>query len=182
MKIAGLEIKVEKNVFYAFGVMVIIFAIIIGILGFISDDIQEMSLFGVLFVAVMSVSFHYLAQLIHLIGHAIAAWSTGYPKSGFWFLYIFAMSLYPRDEPILPARIHIQRSLGGVIGFTLVLVMVIILWTNTREAQWEIRYLTSFMLGEAILLFIVSAIFSDGVMFIRGKEWEKSAPENNISE
>jgi hypothetical protein len=180
MKFAGLQINVQKNALYTFCVLVIIFAIATGILGFASGDLRDGSLLEVIFVSLAAASFHFVAQFIHMIGHALAAWASGYPKSGMVFMYGFAMSLYPPDEPTLPARIHIQRSLGGVIAFGLLLLIVLWLWVEARDTpQWWLRYLTSYMLLNAALLFAVSALLSDGLLFILRKEWLIQPSESN---
>lgn len=173
-----LEIKVEKNVAIAFLVFAVIFAVVTLIVGAISGDISQFTTWDVIWVAMAAAAFHFVLQAVHLIGHAIAARSTGYQMSRMWFLYAFAMTLYPRDEPPLPARLHIQRSLGGPIAFGIALIIVFLLWSNARDATWTVRYLTSFMLFEAIFLFFVSSIFTDGVMFIVRKQWLPSEETN----
>ena len=98
MKLFGLQIKIERNVLYALGIMAIIFMVISAILGLITGDIQYMSVIEVVLVGLAMAIFHFAAQVVHLLGHAIAAWLSGYPKSGMLFTYIFAYSLYPPDE------------------------------------------------------------------------------------
>ncbi|MAU12520.1 MAG: hypothetical protein CL607_22045 [Anaerolineaceae bacterium] len=171
MSLGGLEVKVEKNVALAFLVMAVIFAIVTLIVGAISGDISQFTAWDVIWVTMAAAAFHFVLQAVHLIGHAIAAWTTGYQMSRMWFLYAFAMTLYPRDEPPIPARLHIRRSLGGPIAFGIALIIVFWLWSNVQDATWKVCYLTSFMLFEAILLFFVSSIFTDGVMFIVRKQW-----------
>ena len=56
---------------------------------------------------------HWLSNLVHHLGHARAARSTGYPMSGVRLWFIFGQSLYPADEPPLPGRTHIRRAMGG---------------------------------------------------------------------
>jgi hypothetical protein len=56
---------------------------------------------------------HFLSELAHQFGHAWAAQRTGYPMTGVRFWTIFGASLYPADEPPLPAAVHIRRALGG---------------------------------------------------------------------
>jgi hypothetical protein len=182
MKFAGLQIKVEKNAVYACCMMVIVFVVVTGVIGLVTGDLRESSIVDVFVVALAAASFHFFAQFIHMIGHALAAWAVGYPKSGMVFMYVFAMSLYPPDEPALPHRIHIQRSLGGVVAFALLLIIVLALWIGARSApQWTVRYLTSYMLLDAILLFAVSALVSDGVLFIVRKEWLSQSPKSKTS-
>jgi hypothetical protein len=73
---------------------------------------------------------HYVSELIHCLGHAVAAKSTGYPMTGIQlgFLGIFARTVYPKDEPELPASIHIRRALGGpIINLILSILLFVIL-------------------------------------------------------
>jgi len=56
---------------------------------------------------------HYLSELAHQCGHAIAARRTGYPMTGVRFWAVFGASVYPDDEPDLPPATHIRRALGG---------------------------------------------------------------------
>jgi hypothetical protein len=56
---------------------------------------------------------HYTSELVHQFGHATAARWMGYPMTGVQLWGVLSTSVYPADEPILPARIHIGRALGG---------------------------------------------------------------------
>jgi hypothetical protein len=51
--------------------------------------------------------------LTHHLGHAFAARSTGHPMRGIAFWGVIGTSLYPPDEPPLPAAVHRRRALGG---------------------------------------------------------------------
>jgi hypothetical protein len=64
-------------------------------------------------VALLAVPAHWLSSFAHHVGHAFAARQTGYPMCGIHFRGVLGVSLYPRDEPPLPAKIHIRRALGG---------------------------------------------------------------------
>ncbi len=87
------------------------------------------ALFGGLIVVVL----HWLSEMVHQLGHAWAARRTGYPMTGIrcGTLGVFSTSLYPPDEPTLPAQIHIRRALGGpifsawvsIVGFVLILMI-----------------------------------------------------------
>ena len=57
----------------------------------------------------------WLIELVHQLGHAVTARGTGHPMAGIEFgqFALFARSIYPADEPDLPARVHILRALGG---------------------------------------------------------------------
>ncbi|HTP10251.1 MAG TPA: hypothetical protein VMP08_18485, partial [Anaerolineae bacterium] len=71
------------------------------------------ALLGGLIVVVL----HWFTDLVHQLGHAWAARRTGYPMIGIRFgtYGVLSTSLYPPDEPPLPARIHIRRAIGGPI-------------------------------------------------------------------
>ncbi|MBI3159721.1 MAG: hypothetical protein HYZ26_09010 [Chloroflexi bacterium] len=66
--------------------------------------------FGLLATAI-----HFASELWHQLGHAAAARKTGWPMSGLVFFTVLAVGRYPKDEPELPAEIHIRRALGGPI-------------------------------------------------------------------
>lgn len=55
----------------------------------------------------------YVSDLLHQFGHALAAWRTGHRMTGIHFFHVLSGSVYPRNEPPLPARTHIRRALGG---------------------------------------------------------------------
>ena len=174
MNLAGIQITIEKTAVSTFGVMVLGLTGLTHAMSLITGDGQARSVLSVGVVAVAAASFHFVAQFVHLLGHALAAWATGYPTTGMVFLYGFAMSQYPTDEPPLPDRTHIQRSLGGVMAFGVLLGTVIVLWLGARTApQWMLRYLTTFMLMDVGVLFVVSSVLSDGVLFVLRKEWRR---------
>ena len=63
--------------------------------------------------ALVAVVLHFASEIVHQIGHSLAARRTGYPMLGVAFRGPLGLSVYPEDEPPLPGRIHIQRALGG---------------------------------------------------------------------
>jgi hypothetical protein len=68
---------------------------------------------GALAFAILGLALHFVAETWHQISHAWAARSTGYPMKGFTFYWVLAASIYPKDEPELPAELHLRRALGG---------------------------------------------------------------------
>ena len=181
MTIAGLNVKIDQTAYRAFFMLILFPIVVITIYTVLfrseelsADTFIEAGLVGLAFVV-----FHQMGQLFHQLGHALAARATGYPMSGIRFEYIFSYSEYPPNEPTLPARVHIQRSLGGVVGVTLLLIIVILLWIQDGSgASW----LFNFLLFDAIILFIGSAVFSDGVFFIRDKGWIQTDPPSNLND
>lgn len=61
---------------------------------------------------------YWLSEVIHQLGHAFAAHRTGHPMTGIRLgtYLVFSTSLYPENEGILPAGVHIRRALGGPIA------------------------------------------------------------------
>ena len=69
---------------------------------------------------------HVLSVLVHHLGHATAAAAVGYPMRGIRFFGPIASSVYPTEEPPLPAHVHIRRALGGPTStflFTLLIAL-----------------------------------------------------------
>ena len=101
----------------------------------------------------------FLSDYLHQCGHALAARRVGYPMTGIHFHSVFSASLYPADEPPLPARIHIARALGGfwvnvLIGALLIPAAInlwpmggVIAWVTAVTAVWNL-----FILGLGALL------------------------------
>jgi Zn-dependent protease len=66
-----------------------------------------------LLAGVLSALLFFISEILHHLGHALAARLTGYPMTGIHFFLILAGSVYPPDEPDLPAGTHVRRALGG---------------------------------------------------------------------
>jgi len=82
---------------------------------------------------------HWVSEIVHQLGHAWAARRTGYPMIGLRFWGIFSTSLYPPDEPVLPAAVHIRRALGEPLSsllLTLVAVIVIMALRSVGGVVW----------------------------------------------
>lgn len=91
---------------------------VFGVLGalFIPADDVNLVLFGLGAMLIF-----WLSDIVHNLGHALAARSTGYPMAGIRF-WLMGTATYPADEPELPPETHIRRALGGPIlsfGFSL---------------------------------------------------------------
>lgn len=94
------------------------------------------------------VAMHWALNLVHNIGHWLAARRTGHPMLGVLFgeKLIFGRSLYPDDEPALPARVHITRALGGPALSTLVglalAVFTALIWVRAGDWRWIAAWAT----------------------------------------
>jgi hypothetical protein len=179
MKLAGLEIKVDRTAYRAFLVLVLIPFLGIGVYStiFRPAELDVGTFINALLVGVCFAIYHEVAQFVHQLGHALAARATGYPMTGIRYEWGFTYSEYPPNEPHLPDKVHIQRSLGGVGGVTLLLIIVVLLWLQVDVTANEFtRWLLNFVLFDSLLLFIASAVLSDGLLFILHKDWKKTQP------
>jgi hypothetical protein len=64
----------------------------------------------------------WLSELIHQLGHAVAARRTGHPMLAITLgrYLVLGTSVYPADEGALPPAVHIRRALGGPIASLIV--------------------------------------------------------------
>lgn len=79
---------------------------------------------------------------------------------------VLASSRYPRDEPELPAEIHIRRALGGpTASFLLALVVGTIAFMQ-RDNGGMVWWLAVFLALDNLLIFTIGALlplsFTDG--------------------
>lgn len=106
---------------------------------------------------------HFVAGLIHHLGHAVAARLTGYPMQAAHFgrLLVLATSVYPDDEPELPGRIHIRRALGGPIASLILSVLaggVALLPPAGSPEFW----LAAFVAADSLLVFTLGVMLPLG--------------------
>ena len=179
MKIAGLKIKIDRTAYRVFFILALIpFFVIVGYTAiFRISELYASTFINALLVGVCFAVYHEIAQFVHQLGHALAARATGYPMTGIRYEWGFTYSEYPPNEPPLPDNVHIQRSLGGVGGITLLLVIVILLWLQVdATANGFMHWVLNFVLFDSLLLFIASVVLSDGLLFIflcSKKHWQK---------
>lgn len=70
---------------------------------------------------------HWLSDILHQSGHALAAKSTGYPQKRWIIQSILLATIYPKNEPELPKSVHYRRALGGVpVSFLIALIAFLI--------------------------------------------------------
>jgi hypothetical protein len=114
---------------------------------------------------------HWLSDLLHQLGHAIAARSTGYPMSGLRLWFLVSSGLYPLDEPELPARTHVRRALGGPIMSLIVTVITGVIALLTRNAGSPYTWIAVFAFLDNFLIFTLGAFlplgFTDGSTLLR---------------
>lgn len=121
-----------------------------------------------IFAGLVALVLHVLSAFVHQFGHAWAARRVGHPMTGVRFWFVLSASRYPRDEPELPASVHIRRALGGplwsfgaaAVGGVLVLVAALI------RAEGLALDLTLFFFLDNLIVFAIGALvplgFDDG--------------------
>lgn len=109
---------------------------------------------------------HWTSDVLHQLGHSFAAHRVGYPMREIRLLHLLAVSIYPRDEPDLPAEIHIRRALGGA-PVSIGLAIIGVLAAALLRPQGGLFYLLAmFFFLENLLVFGLGAFlplgFTDG--------------------
>jgi mannose/fructose/N-acetylgalactosamine-specific phosphotransferase system component IID len=116
--------------------------------------------------ALVAVILHYLSEIVHQLGHAYAAQRTGHPMTGIRLWGLLSSSLYPPDEPALPARVHITRALGGPIMSLLVTIFAAVLVAAYPGTPGTIWLVLLFFFLDNLLTFTLGAFlplgFTDG--------------------
>lgn len=129
-------------------------------------------------MAMLGVALHWIGEFLHQIGHALAASRTGYPMVGvrFGVLALLSASLYPADEPPLPARVHIRRALGGPLLSMLIALAAGAAWLALRGRGGLPSWLILAVALENALVFGIGAQiplgFNDGSTLLhwRGRD------------
>lgn len=162
--VAGLQIVVERSVFYAaIALWILLSAGAIFLL--------DLTAVGAAVGGGAAVALHWFSALVHHLGHAWAARRTGFPMRGIHCRLLLCASRYPRHEPLLPANVHIRRALGGP-AFSFLLAVVVgaisILLSVQSGRFW---YLPAFLALDSFVVFTVGALlplgFTDGSTLIK---------------
>ncbi|HEY7124888.1 MAG TPA: hypothetical protein VH540_13110 [Ktedonobacterales bacterium] len=114
----------------------------------------------------VTVLLYWASVLVHQLGHAWAARRTGHPMTAIHLWLVLSTSRYPRDEPELPAGVHIRRALGGpVFSLVLALVLGVLTWI-LRPVGGIIWWATLFLFLDNLLVLTLGALlplgFTDG--------------------
>jgi hypothetical protein len=113
---------------------------------------------------------HWVSEVVHNVGHGSAARRTGHPMTGMrlGFLFVLGASLYPADEPELPAAVHIRRALGGPAASAVLTVIIGVL--ALLLARTSIGWVALVWFLDNLLIFTAGAFvpvgFSDGSTLI----------------
>ncbi len=168
-KINNLEISFQRNVFIGASILLALYTWAANF--YLHYDLKISLLAGG--VALIA---HYFSEFFHHIGHHIAAKKTGYPMKGVLFIWVLAASLYPKNEPDLPARTHIKRALGGPIASLLLGGLFVIVGGLLFPYKNLAFYLCGFIGLLNLLVFGLAAFlplgFTDGSTIL--KWWPKT--------
>ena len=142
--------------------------LVLGAAGYLLLDLSLAAAVG---GGLIAAGLHWLSDLLHQLGHVWAARRTGWPMRRLHLHWFLILSFYPRDEPELPASIHVRRALGGVpVSLLLALVglLPMLLWQSTSGLP---LYLSQFFFWENLLVFGLGAFlplgFTDGSTLIK---------------
>src|SRR5512143_3838465 len=126
-RLAGSRLTVMRSALIG---SIALYVIVIGLMIAVFNIPIGSALLGGVVVVIL----HWFSELVHQLGHAWAARRTGYPMIGIRFgtYGVLGTSLYPPDEPELPAKIHLRRAVGGpifsawlsAIGFLAILMTI----------------------------------------------------------
>lgn len=107
---------------------------------------------------------HFVAALIHHLSHAVAARRTGHPMQAVRFgrMLVLATSVYPENEPELPARTHIRRALGGPTGSLLFALAAGAAAVALRPLGGLAYWLALFAALDSFLVFFVGVLLPLG--------------------
>lgn len=158
-KVAGVEIKAKQGM----GISSLILWFLFSLLGWY---LLALSPLAALVGGVAAVVLHWGGELWHQLGHAWMARQSGYPMSAILLNWFLGVSLYPRNEPVLPAEIHIRRALGGPLAsasLTLLSGVAVLMLSSEAGLVW---WLARFVFVENLFLFTLGAFlplgFTDG--------------------
>ncbi len=139
--------------------------------------LTHLSLIGAMVAGFFSMLLHWTFEIIHQMGHAYAAKQAGYPMLGVRLYILLGASLYPTDEPNLPASVHIRRALGGpkisLVVLAIATVIMLLIWSSAGDF---VRMLALFAFLDNLLVFTVGSVIpfpfpklleNDGVTLMR---------------
>jgi hypothetical protein len=130
----------------------------------------RMAIIEAVALGLFAVLLHWIGDIAHQLGHARAARASGHPMVGIRLWGLLSSSIYPADEPPLPAQVHIRRALGGPAlslalaaisgAFALLLPIASLFW-----------WLALFFAADNLLVFTIGSLlplgFTDGSTILR---------------
>ena len=158
------------------------FAILWAIITYLVARFLGFGLVAAILTGLALTSLHWVVLFVHHFGHSVAAKGTGFPMTGVLLWWGLATSLYPRDEPELPASLHIRRALGGPIAslaFGLLAAALAWLLRGETVVAWLLPAFAGF---DSLFIFGIGSLvplgFNDGSTLIR---WSTSRSRNRAA-
>jgi len=160
----GLKHTAFPSTFFATGILW-------GALAVLGFWLFDLSLAEAIFGGLAAALLHWVGEFCHQLGHAYAARRVGYPMQGVELRWWLGRSVYPPDEPELPAQVHIRRALGGApASLVLTLIAGVITW-GVRETGGAAYWVAFFFFLENLFVFTLGAFlplgFTDGSTLLR---------------
>lgn len=125
--------------------------------GLIGRKVFRLRLPAALIGGLLAAVLHFMSELWHQAGHARAAEHTGYPMDGVRLWGVLGTSLYPPDEPTLPAEVHVRRALGGPQASAGLAVAAMLLMPLARRLGGIPFMLTALIALENLIVFTLGA-------------------------
>ena len=145
-KVAGLRLSVLPSAIVGFFLLWVL-------LGGVGVLLFEVPLVEAIVGGLVAALLHYGSEIVHNLGHAWAARRTGYPMTGVRLQGLIGSSLYPPDEPPLPADIHIRRALGGPAASLLLTLLAAVVALALRPAGGTAWWIGAFFFVENLFIF-----------------------------
>lgn len=152
-------LKLKISTWVAFGISWVVAAIL-------SGWAFSLQLAGAILGGFGIALLHWVALLVHHMGHALAARTTGYPMTGVLLWGWLGTSLYPREEPELPPSVHLRRAMGGPISSTLIGFAAAMAALVLYPLEGNLWIFPAFLALDSLLIFGLGSLiplgFNDG--------------------
>ncbi|MCW5850973.1 MAG: hypothetical protein KIT87_12940 [Anaerolineae bacterium] len=162
--IGDLLILAKQSVLVGF---VLVWAVLIGV-GLLIARLDPMT---AILAGLAATLLHWVSDIFHHLGHAWAARRAGHPMSGILLYGVLGQSLYPKDEPPLPGRIHVQRALGGPLASLLMSVVAGLVVLALRPVGGAATWVALFWFVENLFVFTLQVFlplgFNDGATLLK---------------
>ena len=123
----------------------------------------------------VAVLLHWGSDIVHQLGHARAARATGHPMIGIRLWWVLSASIYPPEEGLLPASVHIRRALGGPVASLLLTIIAAAIALALRPLGGVYWWVALFFFLDNLLVLTLGALvplgFTDGSTLLRW--WDK---------
>ncbi|MBV9547779.1 MAG: hypothetical protein JOY61_25675 [Chloroflexi bacterium] len=150
---------------------------LVGVGALVAKKRRQLPLPATLVAGLAVAALHASSVLFHHFGHALFARWTGHPMTGVRFWGGLATSVYPSDEPPLPATVHLTRAAGGPLASLLLGIILAAVTCSAARRSQVVSDLT--LLGAFDNLFVLALgslmplSFTDGATLI---QWSRRTP------